>query len=200
MEQSINTMERIHLTKEQLDNIEQDIRFNEHIKRYASVRRYCYGKVLDFASGCGYGSYVISKNPDVTSVVGVDADTQATTWSIEHFSNAKTKFIQTTAPHVKLKFDTLLCLETIEHVEKPQEIYELVERCEINNLIISFPDKKSTHFNPYHLHDFVLQDLCDMFDKHVVYKSFRTVDVQFVLMMRLPDNAPSHIFRNIKDI
>ena len=48
--------------------------------------------------------------------------------------------------------------------------------------------------------DAEIQEIIDIFDKYVLYHSFRRGDVQFALFMRLPPNAPSHIFRNIVTI
>jgi 2-polyprenyl-3-methyl-5-hydroxy-6-metoxy-1,4-benzoquinol methylase len=194
------TLERIYLTKDEFSEAENRIRFHEHLRRYASIRRFCFGKVLDLACGCGYGSYILAVNPDVSKVCGVDIDSDAIAWANKEFNHPKINFLNTDVGMVDEKFDTLVCFETIEHFKDVSQIQKLVERCSINHVIISFPDKKSTHFNPFHFHDFVLQDILDFFPKHLAYHSFTTGDVQFVLMMKLPDNAPSHIFRNIRDL
>jgi hypothetical protein len=43
------TLERIFIEKEEFLEFENQIRINEHLRRYAAIRRFCYGKVLDFA-------------------------------------------------------------------------------------------------------------------------------------------------------
>jgi len=194
------TLERIYLDKEEFMEFENQIRLNEHLRRYAAVRRFCYGNVLDFACGCGYGSYLVAVNPDVTKVTGVDLDADAVDWAKKEFSSDKIEFISTDVNAVAEKFDTLVCLETIEHLEDLSLVVNLTDRCAIDQLIISFPDKKSTHFNKFHHHDFVIQDILDLFPKYINYYKFRTGDVQFLLFMKLPPNAPSHIFRYISDL
>ncbi|MDJ1482399.1 class I SAM-dependent methyltransferase [Cytophagaceae bacterium YF14B1] len=194
------TVERIYLTKEEFVQAENEVRFHEHLRRYAAVRRFCYGKVLDFACGCGYGSHLLAVNPDVSKVIGIDIDEEAVTWAKQEYTHEKIEFLAKDVVSLKEKFDTLVCLETIEHLQDLTIIQKVVENCNFGQLIISFPDKKSTHFNPFHFQDFVLQDIADLFPNYLTYYSFRTGDVQFVLLIKLPESAPSHIFRNIRDL
>lgn len=197
---SKETIERIYLTKEDFIRIENEIRFQEHLRRYSAVRRFCYGKVLDFACGCGYGSYLLAANPEVSSVTGLDIDEEAVKWATMHFGHPKTSYIFSDCKKIHQEFDVLVCLETVEHVQDIQEVVALVERCQFKLLILSFPDKKSTHFNAFHFHDFVLQDLMDMFPNYILFHEFKLVDVQFVLFAQKPVHAPSHVFRNLHDL
>jgi SAM-dependent methyltransferase len=194
------TLERIFIGKDDFFEFENQIRINEHMRRYAAVRRFCYGKVLDFACGCGYGSALLSVNPDVTEVYGIDIDTEAIEWANKEFSSEKVTFLNKDVNELNTKFDTLICLETIEHLQELSILTNLVMRCEINQLIISFPDKKSTHFNKFHFHDFVIQDIIDLFPSYINFYRFRTGDVQFLMFMKLPSNAPAHIYRYISDL
>jgi 2-polyprenyl-3-methyl-5-hydroxy-6-metoxy-1,4-benzoquinol methylase len=194
------TIERIIISKTEFLKVENQIRLNEHLRRYAAIRRFCYGNVLDFACGCGYGSYLISVNPDVTSVCGIDLDQEAVEWAKNEFASSKIKFINSDFTKHQAKYDTLVCLETIEHIKNLDSIVNLIKKCKFNQLIISFPDKKSTHFNKFHFHDFVVQDVVDLFPEYLNYHGFRSGDVQFLLFMKLPDNAPHHIFRNVREL
>jgi 2-polyprenyl-3-methyl-5-hydroxy-6-metoxy-1,4-benzoquinol methylase len=194
------TVERIYLSNEEFLKVENEIRFHEHLRRYAAIRRFCYGKVLDFACGCGYGSFLLAVNPEVSEITAIDIDKDAVEWAKKEFQHKKIRYIVDDIKNLNEAFDTLVSLETIEHMKDLSVIRDLIKRCEINHLILSFPDKKSTHFNPYHFHDFVLQEIADLFPAYLVYHSFRSGDVQFVQLMKLPANAPAHIFRNIKDL
>ena len=66
--------QHIYLDKNQLLEIEQKIRIQRHVERYALLRQFAKGVICDAACGCGYGSYLLSTNPDVTSVIGLDAN------------------------------------------------------------------------------------------------------------------------------
>ncbi len=190
-------LERILISREKFFEVEMEIRFHEHLRRYAAIRRFCYGKVLDFASGCGYGSFLLSVNPDVERVVGIDKDTGAIDWAKNEFGTEKTEFRCQDIEEVCDKFDTLVSLEAIEHFSDTSLIPRLAARCEIENIIISYPNKKSTHFNRHHVHDFSVQDILDLMGEYVCYHRFTMGDVQFLLFTKKPARAPSHIYRNL---
>jgi cyclopropane fatty-acyl-phospholipid synthase-like methyltransferase len=142
----------------------------------------------------------LSVSPEVTKVTGIDIDEEAVQWAEREFKTDKIEFIKADfTTHTGL-YDTLVCLETIEHLKNLNELIDLVKRCSFEQLIISFPDKKSTHFNKFHFHDFVIQDIVDLFPAYLNYHRFRSGDVQFLLFIKLPANFPSHICRNISDI
>lgn len=193
-------LERILVTKENFYEIESEIRFHEHLRRYAAIRRFCYGKVLDFASGCGYGSFLISANPDVEHVVGVDKDSNAIEWANREFNSEKTTFLCQDIEDMTGQFDTLVSLEAIEHFADQTILPRLAKRCTIDNLIISFPNKKSTHFNPFHVYDYTIQDVVDLFADYLCYHTFVMGDVQFLLFIRKPAKAPFHLFRTLHEI
>lgn len=191
---------RQDMTLEKLKLIEDSFIELEHIRRYASVRRFCYGKVLDFACGTGYGSHMIATNDYIEHVIGVDNDPKAIVWAKDEFKRDKVTYVASTGDKIKQKFDTLVCLETIEHIKDTDTVPSLVERCEIDNIIIGFPDKKTKHYNKEHLHDFVKQDVIDLFPNHVVYHVIKSFDSVILLMMRVPSKAPKGIFRNVRDL
>lgn len=202
MENKQKALERQYVSIDDLSLIEQTMIHQEHVRRYASIRRFCYGKVLDLACGCGYGSFLIAGNPDVTAVTGADIDTSAIEWAQKEFKkqNPKLHFVQTDSTKIKGKYDTLVCIETIEHIKDTSVIPTLVEKCDIDNIIVSFPDKKTTHYNKHHFHDFLRQDIVRLFPNHIPYHTIRFMDSYTVLMVRLPKNAPGDIFRNTLDL
>ena len=197
---SKETIERIYVTREDLTRVENEVRFQEHLKRYAAVRRFIYGSVLDFACGCGYGTYILAVNPEVSEIIGVDLDEHAIEWANANFSHPKIQFQHKDVGTIRRSFDTLVCLETIEHLKDVRTIKELVDRCDFGMLILSFPDKKSTHFNSFHYHDFVVQDILDLFPTYLLFHAYKLVDVQFMLLVKKPVKAPVHIFRNLHDL
>jgi len=193
-------LERILISRETFCKVESEIRFHEHLRRYAAIRRFCYGNVIDFASGCGYGSFLLSANPDVEKVVGIDKDEHAVAWAKKEYSTEKTEFRCVDIENVQEKFDTLASLEAIEHFQDTSLIPRLAERCDIDNIIISYPNKKSTHFNKYHVHDFSSQGIVDLMQNYICYHRFILGDVQFILFVKKPLKAPSHIFNYFHDL
>jgi SAM-dependent methyltransferase len=162
-----HSKQRIYLNRETVDFIENQIRIGRHLERYALVRQFVYGKVLDIACGVGYGSYLLAKNPDVKKIVGVDVDRETVAWETNNFRSGKIDFLCDTVENFSGEFDFLVSLETIEHLETPGSLYDLVLRCGINEVVISFPHKKSTHYNQFHLWDITPVDVFDIFSDFV---------------------------------
>lgn len=197
---SNSTIERIHVTKSEVYRLENEIRFHEHLRRYAAIRRFCFGLTLDFPCGVGYGTFLLATNPDVTKVIGIDKSKDAIDWAKKEFLSEKTEFICKDIKDYSPSADTLVALEAIEHFEDKTWLPELAKLTGAQQVIISFPDKKSTHFNPFHLHDFSIQEVLDLFQEFLCYHDFKMGDVQFLLFVKKPANAPAHIFRNLPDL
>lgn len=162
----IEPVERIYMTRQELQDMERDILNRRHIERYAMVRQWCHGNVLDFACGCGYGTDLISKNPDVEKIVGIDIDRSAIDWANENFSGEKIEFVCQDIREYEGRVDVLVTLETIEHIKDTSMIPNLAERLQIPRLFVSFPSKKTTHYNKYHFYDFNTQEIKDLFPNY----------------------------------
>ena len=158
-----------------------------------------FGNVLDFACGCGYGSFLLSSNPDVSKVVGVDKDQVSVDWAREHYQTDKCSFLCEDVADVQEPFDTLVSLETIEHFENDELYRKVISNCGIKQVILSYPNKKSTHFNPFHVRDLNKQAVCSSFGDFILYHSFNMGDVDFLLFIKAPGHMPSHIYQNITD-
>lgn len=178
-------MERIIIDKEGIDSIEEDIIIRRGIERYMYVRQFVYGNVLDIASGVGYGSYLMSKNPDVKMITAVDKSEHALENARESFQKDNVEFVLGTPETVIGDFDVLVCLETIEHLPDPKVLKEMVERCHINELIISFPRKKTTHYNKYHLWDFTQEDIHRIFNNFACYNVYEIHDSTIMNFVRI---------------
>jgi hypothetical protein len=59
-------------------------------------------------------------------------------------------------------------METIEHIQDSTIVPKVADLVKAKNVIVSFPSKKSTHFNPFHLHDFRTQDILDLFTNYIL--------------------------------
>ena len=70
--------ERLFIPRAETEALEQDILRRRHIERYAVARQFVHGVTVDTACGCGYGTYILSKNPDVTRAYGIDMLTDTT--------------------------------------------------------------------------------------------------------------------------
>ncbi|BBF42918.1 glycosyl transferase, family 2:glycosyl transferase, group 1 [Lachnospiraceae bacterium KM106-2] len=182
-------MERIIIDKQSIDQLEEDIIIRRGLERYMYARQYVYGDVLDIACGVGYGSYLISKNPDVQSVRGYDRAEKAINQAKANFASDKVDFVLGDPTSVDAKFDVLLCLETIEHLPDPTVLKELVDRCKINEVILSFPNKKTTHYNKYHLWDIRREDVLRIFTDFECYQATDKDDSTIMNLVRVERKA-----------
>lgn len=184
-------MERILIDKEAIDAVEEDIIIRRGIERYMYVRQFVYGDVLDAACGVGYGSYLMSKNPDVKRIMGVDKSEKAIQNAKETFAkeNVEFKYLEGGIEEIKGDFDVLVSLETIEHLPDPKVLREMVERCGIKEIIISFPRKKTTHYNKYHLWDYTREDILRLFESYECYKIYDIHDSTIMNLIRIERNG-----------
>jgi len=119
----------------------------EHLNRYYFVINQIdlkNRKVLDIASGEGYGSNILSNYAQ--SVVGVDISKEAVEHAKSKYNNTNLKFVQGDAAKIPLdddSFDVVVSFETIEHHDKHLEMMNEIKRVLKSDgiLIISSPDK-----------------------------------------------------------
>jgi O-antigen biosynthesis protein len=140
----------------------------EHLHRYAYASTFVKGKrVLDLASGEGYGSKMMSNT--ASFVTGIDIDDKA----VEH---AKTKYgsqnlqflagsISAVPIHDDYSFDVIVCFEAIEHIEDHEQLLKEVKRLlkPDGTFIVSTPNKLVYHDeardeNPFHVKELYFEE------------------------------------------
>jgi O-antigen biosynthesis protein len=97
--------------------------FSEHVARYRFASRHVSGgRVLDVASGSGYGTALL-KNAGASEVVGVDLDPEAVAYAGARYGGPHTTFLtgDAAAPPVEGLFDAIVSFETIEHLDQPED-------------------------------------------------------------------------------
>ncbi|MET8993640.1 glycosyltransferase [Amycolatopsis sp. NPDC004169] len=133
----------------------------EHYHRYAFAARFAAGKrVLDLASGEGYGSALMARS--ATGVVGLELDPVTVEHARRAYPGLRFEVGSITDPSALEgeEFDVITCFEAIEHVEEQDRLMELVR----NRLapggvfLCSTPDTEvyshdHGNENPYHVHE-----------------------------------------------
>lgn len=180
--------ERIEINRVEVDFVEMDILNRVHIERYCAVRKFCEGVVLDVGCGCGYGSYLIAKNPDVKGVVGVDVNESAVLEAGVEFSSGRVTFVAQNLNNIGGCYDVLVALEIVEHLERPKELNDLFMRSKAKRLVVSYPTKKTTHYNPYHFHDFEVIDIVSLFNGKCVRNFDVGVDCKVMVFEKEDSN------------
>lgn len=167
----------------------------EHSSRYLFAKTLVYGDVLDCACGIGYGSNILSKKQEVTSVTGVDLSEKAVKKATEYFSvGGKTKFVVSALENLSdsMLADCIVSFETLEHTDRPEVAVESIAKVLVKNglFIGSVPSENYECLcesfygaNPYHLHRFShnkLRQLLETQFKHVTILSNELRVVSFV--------------------
>lgn len=178
--------QRLYINRQKLLEVESQIRLMRHIERYALLRQFAEGVVCDAACGCGYGSYLLATNPDVKHVIGVDADPETVQFAKQEYASDRVEFYASDLAEWRSKrpIDMLMTVETIEHIRDTSVLPNFVDRNAIDKVVLTYPSKKTTHYNPFHLYDFRLQDILDLFNKFTCYRHFNweyEFDVVFLL-------------------
>lgn len=144
-----------------------------HQARYTFAAKHIQsGRILDMASGTGYGSEILLRQSqaDITEIIGVDICSDAVAYAKKRYAHPSVTFlnqdIDTFTDHDK--FQNIVSLETIEHLPHPehfvQKLFGLLKPGGI--LICSAPTTPSVDVNPYHLNDFTEHSFRHLFQSH----------------------------------
>lgn len=153
--------ERLDIYKPQKDHHKVD----RSIQRYLWAARHAHGRVVDSACGTGYGSYLLAGSAAITHVLGIDRNDDAIGLCNKRYGwcSPRLMFICGEASAFQ-RADTIVSLETIEHLQEPAQF---LDHCRLvlpdrGMLIFSVPLGEKPGANPWHLHTFDLEKVCDM--------------------------------------
>ena len=146
----------------------------EHWHRYFYAQQFIKGKeVLDIACGSGYGSALMAES--AASVTGVDIDAETVAYCQSVYVRDNLRFLQGSVASIPVEgeavFDVIVCFETIEHVDAPEQAAFLQEAKRLLRpggiLLISTPDaiaynaRKAEYRNEFHKHEFGRTEFLD---------------------------------------
>ena len=152
----------------------------EHLHRYLYASQFVEGKrVLDLATGEGYGASVLARK--ASSVTGIDLDEATIGHAQDRYDQANLTFLVGDITEVPIPesgcFDVIVCFEAIEHIAEHQRLLGEVKRLLAKNglFIVSTPNKdvykqESDDENPFHVKELDLEELTRLVGEH--FKSF----------------------------
>lgn len=116
-------------------------------------------RVLDAACGIGYGAEILHTHGPRHTYEGIDRDgVDARYLKYGWFTHTDLNTWQPT----DTTWDVAISFETLEHLADPQHLADVISHAR-RVLCISVPTQPTKHFNPYHLHDFTVDDIPAMF-------------------------------------
>jgi SAM-dependent methyltransferase len=150
----------------------------EHVHRYAACADVVRGRrVLDVASGEGYGAALLART--AASVTGVDIDDAAVSAARARYGGDGLEFSRADMyelPFGDGSFDVVTCFEAIEHVDAPGRALDEIARVlsEDGTVVISTPDKAvysdaADYENEFHLHEFYRDEFCTELNKRFAF-------------------------------
>jgi len=140
---------------------------SEHLSRYLLASKFAHGLVLDVASGTCYGSSILKRADNVKMVVSVDIDYDVLKYGRIVYDADCVCADATHLPFRRHAFDSIVSLETLEHVRDQRLFLKNVKDSlkKGGKLILSTPNKMYTSpflpkpLNPYHTNEFYLGQL-----------------------------------------
>ena len=165
----------------------------EHYHRYAYAKRLVVNKrVLDVASGEGYGSHILAQHAH--SVIGVDIDKTSVQHANQKYQNKNLGYIQSSCINMPIEdasIDVAVSFETLEHLAEQQEMLAEINRVLKPDglLVISTPDKKhysdATGFsNEFHVKELYQDEFKALLDNHWPEQYWYAQSLSFYSMMQ----------------
>jgi ubiquinone/menaquinone biosynthesis C-methylase UbiE len=146
----------------------------EHWHRYAFASQFTPGKrVLDLASGEGYGTALLSRT--ARFAVGVDIDRDAVRHARNRYGGGNLDFVAGSAaltPFRESSFDMITCFELIEHIQEQDTLLREAKRLLAPEglLLISTPNKPEYNqteiSNPFHTKELELNEFQALLSKY----------------------------------
>lgn len=153
----------------------------EHLHRYALAQELVRGRrVLDIASGEGYGSYLMSIS--AKSVIGVDIDSAVIKNASIKYKKDNLEFKHGSADNIPLEnssIDIVISFETLEHHDKHHEMFLEIKRVLKSDgiLIMSSPDRKyysdePKYSNPFHIKELYQSEFKTLVNQYFQYSFY----------------------------
>jgi 2-polyprenyl-3-methyl-5-hydroxy-6-metoxy-1,4-benzoquinol methylase len=153
---------------------EENYWFQRHLVVYEWIRRRVGGlHVIDMACGEGYGSDVLSRS--AASVVGVDANPDAYEHAKARYTRPGLRFERNMIQLFSEPADAVVFLQTIEHVQDPDELLEHFKRIgdvayiSTPNVLTLAPPGAERSGNPWHVHEYRAAEFRALLERHYAH-------------------------------
>jgi SAM-dependent methyltransferase len=173
----------------------------EHMHRYNFAASYCADeRVLDVASGQGYGSAILGET--ASEVIGVDIDGP----SVEHaqltYGSDTVHFIEGSMIDPDIftdkSFDVVVCFEALEHTDDHDLLLVVIVGALRPDGLVFISTRDRTIYselhgndNPFHVHELDRKEFRDPLARHFRHTALLTQEVATGSVMQALDPAQS---------
>jgi len=156
---------------------EENYWYRRHLAVYEWIAAQLAGKtVTDLACGEGYGSATLAKQ--AADVIGVDANPEAHAHAAARYVRPNLRFERDLVENVSGPRDAVVFLQTIEHIEKVDELLDAIAAAaplayiSTPNRLTLAPEGAEKSDNPWHLREYTEPEYRQLLEPH-----FRSVEI-----------------------
>jgi SAM-dependent methyltransferase len=150
---------------------EENYWYRRHVAVYEWIAERCEGlKVVDLASGEGYGTAILART--AREVIGVDANPEAYEHARLRYGSDVISFRRALVEDFDEPCDAVSFLQTIEHIHEPERLLErIAEVAPVayistpNRLTLAGPDAEKSE-NPWHLREYDIGEYRELLAPH----------------------------------
>jgi 2-polyprenyl-3-methyl-5-hydroxy-6-metoxy-1,4-benzoquinol methylase len=154
----------------------------EHLHRYALAAEMVAGKkVLDLASGEGYGSSLLARK--AAHVTGIEIDSATVHHASSRYPMPNLEFKVGSITQVPITgsglFDVITCFEALEHITDQDDLFKEVKRLLAPGgiFLVSTPNKfaytdQTGTRNPFHVKELYVDEFKQLIARHFAHAAF----------------------------
>lgn len=176
----------------------------DHLARYDYVSRLCRGRrVLDVATGSGYGANILRQN-GAASVVAVDREQAALDYAADRYGTDGLEWLHGDAYDLPFdhEFDVVISFETIEHLKEPERFVEQCKQAVRSDgvYVVSTPENVGGPFvSEYHELEFNRTEFRELLDRHFDSVELLGQRREVALPIKVLDGFPDRYWQSIVD-
>ena len=136
-----------------LSAIRKDHLLRYNLAKQIIIRKLSNKKIIDVASGVGYGSYIMSEVAD--KVISIEINKTAHDKAKKYFAKKNIEYVNADVFDYSFsKSDMIVCFEFLEHIKESKKLIKKIS-FSTNKLLISTPNElvrpyKQHTINPFH--------------------------------------------------